>query len=199
MGWLEGELIRSGAVLFGEFRLTSGGVSHVYVDMRKVIGDPRLFRLISLELSHRLLDIGCGDCVAVGVATGGVPWASAIALELGLPLAYARHPKGHGTERDLEGAEVSSRGAVVIDDVATTGGSLAFAVKVAKSHGAREVIAEVIVDRGQGAREALEQMGVRLLSLTTLRDILSEALRLKVIDEARLRSIEEELWGQARP
>ncbi|MGC9112456.1 orotate phosphoribosyltransferase [Acidilobus sp.] len=196
-GIIERLLLNTGAVLFGEFRLTSGRVSHVYIDLRKVIGHPEAFRMISLELTHKVIEDvgGCGNCAVVGIATGGVPWATAVALSLGLPLAYIRQPKGHGTEKDLEGAEVKGMTALLIDDVATTGSSLSFGVSVLRSHGAGEVIGAVIVDREQGARRSLESMGVKLLSVTTLRNVLEEARKLGMISDEQLNSLAGELWG----
>lgn len=189
-------LLSTGAVLFGEFKLASGRVSHVYVDLRKAIGHPKAFRIISLELAHKVIEnVGeCSNCAAVGVATGGVPWAAAVALSLGIPLAYIRQPKGHGTEKDLEGADIKDMTALLIDDVATTGGSLSFGVHVLRSHGAKEIISAVVVDREQGARESLESVGVRLLSVTTLRSILEEARRLGIISDEQLSSLVNELW-----
>ncbi|MGC9210059.1 MAG: orotate phosphoribosyltransferase [Acidilobus sp.] len=186
----------TGALLFGEFRLSSGAVSHVYVDMRRVLGSPPHFRELSALLAREVLDIGVpDDAVVAGVATGGIPWATAVAMILGYPLAYVRQPKGHGTERVVEGADVSNRNVVIIDDVATTGGSLAASAKALRSLGASSVKAVVIVDREQGASAALAQVGVELRSVVTLRRLLEEALSWGLITREQLSSISRELWG----
>jgi len=190
-------LIESGALLFGEFRLASGAISHVYVDLRRVLGSPRHFRTLSTLLTSEVIRAGIDDnTVVVGVATGGIAWATAISLSLGLPLAYVRPPKGHGTEKVVEGAEVSRRRAIVIDDVATTGGSLASSVNSLLSLGASQVTAVVLVDREQGASEALAKLGVQLRRVTTLREVLVEAVRLGAVSESKANRISEELWGR---
>ena len=189
-------LLESGAVLFGEFRLASGRVSHVYVDLRRVLGFPRHFRTIVSLMSGEVAKlVKEDDAVVAGVATGGIPWATAVAVALGLPLAYVRPPKGHGTERSVEGADVSGKEVVLIDDVATSGGSLLSSVEALRSMGASTITAFVIVDREQGAAQALAAAGVSLRGIVTLRSILEEAHRQGVITEAQLEALSKELWG----
>lgn len=189
-------LLDSGAVLFGEFRLASGRVSHVYVDLRRVLGFPRHFRAIVSLMSGEVAKMVQGDdAVVAGVATGGIPWATAVAVVLGLPLAYVRPPKGHGTERSVEGADVSGREVVLIDDVATSGGSLLSSVGALRAMGASSITALVIVDREQGAAQALSAAGVPLRGIVSLRSVLEEAHRQGVITKEQLDSLSYELWG----
>ncbi|MCS7106520.1 MAG: orotate phosphoribosyltransferase [Acidilobaceae archaeon] len=165
------ELIEArGALLFGEFTLTSGAKSSYYLDLRKLLGDGRSFRRAAELLAGRARELEPFD-VAVGVATAGIPWASAIALLMGKGVAYVRsEPKAHGTGSLVEG---EPRGkCVVIDDVATTGGSLERAVLAVRS--LCEVRgALVLVDRLQGARERLAALGVRLVSVATVEEIMA--------------------------
>ncbi|MGC9072000.1 MAG: orotate phosphoribosyltransferase [Acidilobus sp.] len=190
-------LTETGALLFGEFKLASGAVSHVYVDMRRVLGYPHHFRSLTSMLSREALEAGAGEgFVVAGVATGGIPWATGVALTLGLPLAYVRQPKGHGTERTLEGAEVSGRRVILIDDVATTGGSLVISARALLSSGASSVKALVIVDREQGASKALAEVGVELMRIATLRAILREAIRSGLLSKEQFLDISRELWGR---
>ncbi|GAB6147994.1 orotate phosphoribosyltransferase [Stetteria hydrogenophila] len=171
-----GILVESGAFMVGEFRLASGRVSRYYVDVRRVWGDPLgAARLVNLALA--LVRVaGLGFDVVAGVATGGIPFASMLALELEAPLAYVRvERKDHGLGRMVEGASVEGSTVLVVDDVATTGGSIGRAVEAVRAQGGVVRDALVVVDRGEGARERLEGLNVRLWSLTTLRDILEYA------------------------
>ena len=147
--------------------LSSGRRSDIYVDLRLVPGIPRLYRLALALLyaeAYRVLDT---IDLIVGVATGGVPWASGLALLSGLPSGYVRKErKGHGTGRSVE-APGPGR-ALLVDDVATTGGSLARAVEALRREGYEVGHALVLVDRGEGAREKLDGLGVELMSVLTL-------------------------------
>ncbi len=158
-----------GAVLRGTFRLSSGGVSSVYVDARMLLGDPAAFR----EALGLLDSVAPRGLPVVGVATGGIPWAVGLAILRGVPAGYVRpEAKGHGAGRRVEGSPPKGK-VVLVDDVATTGRSLAAAVEALREEGYEPVAAVVLVDRGEGARERLERLGVELRSVATLDEILS--------------------------
>ncbi len=192
---LASALFRVNSILTGEFRLTSGTISHIYIDMRRAAGVPWTFRLVSSLLAAEVEGQARAGAVIAGVAIGGIPWASALSLLLGAPMAYVRSKKEYGTKRAVEGAEVKGRSVVVIDDVATTGSSLVSAVRALRAEAATVEEALVIVDREQGAAKALSEEGVRLRSLVTLRDLLDAAGRQGLIAPELKRTIERELWG----
>ena len=160
-----------GAVKTGEFRLTSGKISNIYIDLRKLPSYPEAFRKVVKLLVEKAgqysFDYVCG------IAIGGLPLATAIAYEMSKPLIYARREKKtHGTMKQLEGDYARGSRILIIDDVATTGGTLVDIVNLVKSEGLEVTGALVVVDRGEGAREALRNIGVVLDSLTTLENIL---------------------------
>lgn len=190
-------LLSAGALLFGTFRLASGAESHVYVDMRRVLGSPREFRLLLSMLSSKAVELGCpgDDCVVAGVATGGIPWATGLSILLGTPMAYVRQPKEHGTGRAVEGGDVAGRRVLLVDDVATTGGSLVSSARALRDSGAASVEALVIVDREQGASEALKGVRVSLHRLVSLKDVLREAVSMGAVDRGLADSAFRELWG----
>ncbi len=164
-------LLRRGMLKFGDFLLTSGRRSTIYVDLRPLPSFPEEFRRISEELAGRIG--GGGIC---GVAVGGLPLATAVAMLSSRPLIYVRKErKEHGTMSRMEGV-VNEREYVVIDDVATTGGSLRRAVEAVRDAGAEVREAWVVVDRLQGAREALGELDVDLRSIATLPDIVRSLL-----------------------
>ncbi len=160
------------ALLFGEFTLSSGLKSNYYLDLRRLLGDGGSYRRVLELLAERALkDIGDFD-VVVGVATAGIPWASGLALMLGKGLAYVRSEvKQHGTSRVVEGAPKPGSTCIVVDDVATTGSSLESAIR-SLSGVCNVVGALVIVDRLQGASERLKGLGVKLVSLLTVKELM---------------------------
>ncbi|HIC99666.1 MAG TPA: orotate phosphoribosyltransferase, partial [Pyrodictiaceae archaeon] len=83
-------LLETKALQFGEFVLSSGAKSSIYIDMRIVISKPRWFKLILALLASKLALFYNEIDGIVGVATAGIPWATGLALHLGLPLAYVR-------------------------------------------------------------------------------------------------------------
>ncbi len=165
-------LLRSGCFLRGTFRLSSGGVSSYYVDVRRLYSHPSEARTVVLRMAELVRGLGC-DVVA-GVESGGVPLAAMVAFALGKPLVYVRkEPKKHGTRKLIEGDESVLGTAVVIDDVATTGSTLLRAVGVLRESGYSVRDAAVVVDREEGAAQSLAAAGVRLHALTTLRELVA--------------------------
>jgi orotate phosphoribosyltransferase len=164
-------LWRIGAVQRGLFKLSSGKISNVYVDLRKLPSHPAEFREVVRSMS-RLAERFNVDYVC-GIAVGGLPLATALAYELGKPLIYVRKErKDHGTMKQLEGDYSKGARVLLVDDVATTGGTLSEATRVLRGEGLEVEAALVVVDREEGAREALRGLGVELFSLTTLRRLL---------------------------
>ncbi len=174
-------LVDTGSLKLGRFRLSSGGYSSVYIDLRTIPFHPKSFREV-LEMAADIVKSMQVDALA-GVATGGIPWSTGLGLLLEIPSTYVRpREKGHGTSRRVE-ADVDGMRVLVIDDVATTGSSILRAVDALRTSGAVVEGALVIVDRGASRR--LREEGVTLYSVATLKEVL-EALRAMGVYEDRM-------------
>jgi len=167
------KLYSIGCVKIGEFKLTSGLTSPIYVDLRILPSYPREFKWIIGKVIEVLK--GVNFDVVCGLAVGGIPLATAVAYELEKPLIYVRKKaKEHGTMRLIEGVFEKGMKAIIVDDVATTGSTLIRGVKALQGNGIDVEAALVIVDREQGAGEALKQLKVPLIRLSTLRELLED-------------------------
>jgi len=163
------------SIKFGKFKLSSGRESNVYIDMRNALSYVKLRTLIIESMVHKVKNLDYD--VVVGIATGGLPWATLLAYKEEKPLSYVRESKKeHGTEHLIEG-NVTNMKCLIIDDVATTGKSLFNGISLVKTHGGTVSYALVIVDRNEGARETLMNIGVKLESILTLNDILNYGIQ----------------------
>ena len=178
-------LHQKGIIKFGNFTLASGKNSSYYVDLRLVPSYPHEFRMMVKYLENQITEeIGVENFESiVSVPTGGLIIGSALAIETVKPLIYVRSkPKDYGTSKSVEGKIHDGMKVVMIDDVATTGGSVVNAIKSLTEVNVPVKDAYVIVDRMEGANEALSQLGVKMHSILNILQIAEVLYEQKMID-----------------
>lgn len=120
---LIGDLINCGVVKFGNFTLKSGEKSDIYFDLRILYSIPSLFKQISNLLLNQVEN---GTNLVCGVPTSGIPWATSVAVLGNLPMIILRERvKNHGCQKEIEGNFKEGDNVVLIEDVVTTGQSIA--------------------------------------------------------------------------
>ncbi|MBS1268227.1 MAG: Orotate phosphoribosyltransferase [Nitrosopumilus sp.] len=189
-------LHKKGIIKFGEFTLASGKKSSYYVDLRLVPSYPQEFRKMVKFLENRISeDIGLDKFESiVSVPTGGLVIASALAIETVKPLIYVRSkPKNYGTSKSVEGKIQQGMNVVMIDDVATTGGSVVNAIKSLKEEKITIKDAYVIVNRMEGATEALAQLDVKLHSILDVLEISQILFNENIINEDILDKVKKQI------
>ncbi len=151
------------AHLTGRFVLRSGATATEYFDKYQFEARPDLLRRVAAALVPLLPP---DTEVLAGLELGGVPVATAIALQTGLPVALVRkQAKAYGTCRIAEGAELDGRRVTVIEDVVTSGGQIVLSTKDLRAAGAVVGAAVCVIDREAGGTEALAGIGITLLPL----------------------------------
>ncbi|HJJ20852.1 MAG: orotate phosphoribosyltransferase [Candidatus Nitrosopumilus limneticus] len=183
-------------IKFGDFTLASGKSSSYYVDLRLVPSYPHEFRMMVKYLENQITkDIGLENFESiVSVPTGGLVIASALAFEVIKPLVYVRSkPKDYGTSKSVEGKIHNGMKVVMIDDVATTGGSIVNAIKSLTEVNVKVKDAYVIVDRMEGADESLAELGVKLHSILNILQITEILYEQKMIDVVILDKVKKQI------
>ena len=189
-------LHQKGIIKFGDFTLASGKKSSYYVDLRLVPSYPHQFRTMVKYLQNNIAEsAGLNNFDAlVSVPTGGLVIASALAIEIVKPLIYVRSkPKDYGTSKSVEGQIHEGMKVVMIDDVATTGGSVVNAIKSLKEANITIEDAYVIVNRMEGADEALKKLGVKLHSITNIIQITQALHEQKLVDDNTLEKVRKQV------
>ncbi len=189
-------LHQKGALKFGDFTLSSGKNSSYYVDLRLVSSFPHPFRKMIKNLQDLISEeIGFDkfDCFA-SVPTGGLVIASALAMETVKPLIYVRtKPKEHGTTKSIEGKIDQGMKVLMIDDVATTGGSLINSIKLLKEAGTVVTDAYVILNRLEGADKILESEGVKIHQLTDIIEMTKSLQESNLVGKEVLEKIQKQV------
>jgi len=151
----------------GEFILTSGRKSNYFVNIKRASTNPAVLREIGKAIAPHV-----GGAKIAGMALGAVPLAVATALETNRPFVMVRkEQKDHGTKDLIEGEVFPGEKFIIVEDVATTGGSTMKVVTALREKGANVSKAIVVVDREEGAREMLKEHGIELISLFTAKDL----------------------------
>lgn len=151
------------AHLTGQFVLRSGVNATEYFDKYRFESQPGLLR----EVAASMVDLIPTDTeVLAGLELGGVPVATALSLQTGLPVAFVRKKaKTYGTCRIAEGAELDGRRVTVVEDVVTSGGQIVLSVDDLRNAGAQVGHALCVIDREAGGADALAEIGIRLSPL----------------------------------
>ncbi|WP_299555955.1 orotate phosphoribosyltransferase [uncultured Tateyamaria sp.] len=120
--------------LEGTFVLRSGQTSNHYFDKYRFEGQPSLIAPLAKEMCKLLPS---DTEIVAGLELGGVPLATVISLQTGLPTAFVRKTaKTYGTCRAIEGQEFAGKKVTFIEDIISTGGAVADAHGLATEAGA---------------------------------------------------------------
>lgn len=137
----------SGAILSGHFVLTSGRHSARYVQCARVLEDPALTTRLAREMVRRLGDLAEGIDLVAAPAVGGIVIGFAVAEALGTRFIFSEREHGAMTLR--RGFSVPDRARVlIVEDVVTTGGSVAELITLAEAAGGVVVGVASLIDRG---------------------------------------------------
>jgi len=164
-------LLSAGCIKFGEFTLKSGLKSPIYIDLRQIITYPKLLEQVAQAYLPILSTLQFSRIA--GLPYAAIPIATAISLAGNYPMIYPRKEvKSYGTKAEIEGEYHAGETVVVIDDLATTGGSKFEAIE--KLTGVGLVVKDVVVliDRQSGAKESLAQAGYSLHAVLTITQML---------------------------
>ena len=158
-----------------KFTLTSGKKSPVYVDCRKLVSFPKEREIIINEMSKQIKSKYKNQIVVAGGETAGIPYSSYISQKLKLPMVYIRKkPKGFGKGKIIEGEFKKRSKSILIEDMATDGGSkIHFINSMRKAElSVRDIFVVFFYDIYPSAKANMKKMKVNLNYLASWKDIL---------------------------
>ena len=170
---------KTGAILKGHFKLTSGRHSDTYMQSAKLFIDTKQSETVCKALAEKLA--GENAALVVSPAIGGILMGYEVARQLGLPNIFAERENGEMTLRRGFTIEKGTR-VIVVEDVVTTGGSVKEVVKLVQSMGAEVVAVASLVDRSNGNVD----FGVKYVNLISMEVVYYEADECPLCKEGKI-------------
>lgn len=187
---LADSLLAAGCVRFGQFTLKSGLISPIYIDLRQLISHPHLLAEVSAAYIPLLSQLEFDTIAALPYAA--LPIVTTISLQAGWPFIFPRkESKGYGTRADIEGRFNPGDRVVVVDDLATTGGTKFEGIEKLTSAGLVVKDVVVLIDRQSGAAEALAEAGLTLRAVFTLTELLDHWERTGKVPDEQIQAVRE--------
>ncbi len=175
-------LFEAGCVQFGRFKLKSGLISPIYLDLRLLVSDPCVLWRTAGALAEIVRGLPGPDGQPTrpplafdriaAIPYAAIPIGVALSLTIDRPMVYPRKElKSYGTARPIEGRFAPGEKVLVLDDLITRGDSKLEAIAPLLEAGLVVEDILVIIDREQGGAEVLAEHGYRLHSVMTLREM----------------------------
>jgi orotate phosphoribosyltransferase len=159
------------AIKFGRFVLTSGAISDYYIDIKKASTSPKILK----KIAEAMAEYADNYDLLAGMELGAVPLVVAVSLETGIPYVIIRKEKReHGMGKQIEGGDVKGKKVLVIEDVATSGGSILKTIEILRESQAEVDKVLVVVDRESGAREKIQELNINFIPLLSVSDIIKK-------------------------
>jgi len=163
------------------FKLVSGRMSNFYVNCKPTVLHPRGMYLVGHLMFEAIADLKPAGVGGLTFGADPIAMATAFASELkGSPMqafSIRKEKKDHGIARWIEGDLPAGARVVVIDDVATTGGSTVKAIERAREEGLDVVRAVVLVDRQEGGLDNIRKHVADVRALVTREELMAAMKR----------------------
>lgn len=157
------------AHLEGTFTLRSGQISNEYFDKYLFESSPSILVAVA---KHLIELIPKGTQILAGLEMGGIPIATVLSIETGIPVVFVRKKaKGYGTCKLAEGIDIKGKKVCIIEDVVTTGGQILLSAEDLRGFGANLEHVLCVIERNPEGRTKLHEAGLNLTSLFTMEEL----------------------------
>ena len=176
------------------FTLTSGLKSPVYVDCRKIISFVKEREFIMDAAVNYIEKNKLEFDLVAGGETAGIPYSAFISEKIKKPMIYIRKkPKGFGKNQQIEGSFKENQVSILIEDLATDGGSKVIFVEAMRKAGleVKDIFVIFYYDIFNFEDSALSKLNVKIHSLCTWKDIISVLKKRNAFNQTDIENLKE--------
>ena len=176
------------------FTLTSGLKSPVYVDCRKIISYVKEREIIFNKAIEYFKKNNLNFDILAGGETAGIPYAAFLSDKLNKPMIYIRKkPKGFGINKQIEGNFIKNQNAMIIEDLATDGGSKIIFVNALRNAGLKvqDIFVIFYYDIFDFKSSELSKLNIKIHSLCTWKDIINYIKNEKIFSKSEISNLKE--------
>ncbi|MBD3311067.1 MAG: orotate phosphoribosyltransferase [Candidatus Magasanikbacteria bacterium] len=186
------KLYEVGGIKFGEFKLKTGSISPIYIDLRVTISYPELLQEIADIMWEKVH--GLDFNILCGVPYTALPIATAMSLKNKIPMVMRRKEvKDHGTKKSIEGVYKPGQKCLIVEDLVTSGSSVFETIEPLVQLDLQVSDVVVLLDREQGGRRTLSSQGYNLHSIFTMTELMDTLLDFGKIDKFKYEEINKYL------
>ncbi len=182
-------LCKTTVISTGDFKLASGRNSNIYINLRMLPSYPEVFNFISDKAAEAISSM---EVNVIAGTEAAIPIATAVALKTGLPMITVRKPRQFNNRSLVTGVIDREQKVVLITDIITNGYNKIRQIEAIKNEGGIIENLLTVLDKEEGAAESLEQKGVKLQSLITLKSLLDYMKAHSMMDEETYSKIIEQ-------
>ncbi len=183
------------------FTLTSGLKSPVYVDCRKIMSFVKERGIILNCALDYFEKNNLNFDILAGGETAGIPYAAFLSEKLNKPMIYIRKKaKGFGINKQIEGKFSKNQNALLVEDLATDGGSKIIFINALREANLKvqDIFVIFYYDIFDFNKSELSKMNVKIHSLCTWKDIVKYIEKEKIYNENEILNLKEFLFNPSR-
>jgi len=184
------KLFEIDGIKFGEFKLKTGIMSPIYIDLRVTISYPDMLKAIADEMAKIAGNLQF-DLIA-GVPYTALPIATVVSMNLNKPMLMRRKEvKDYGTKKAIEGVYKAGQTCLIIEDLISSGSSVFETINPLEHEGLKVKDIIILLDREQGGKKLIEDKGYKLHNIITMTDIIKVLLEEAKIDNKMKQKVQQ--------